>query len=171
MRLDLFWALRWLFRNPSFTAAIVFILALGIGANTAVFSIVDAVLLRPSPYPSAHSLVRIEERSARAMLSGVPVKDYQRWADRSDVGAQRTSVLVPAPCCSLQPGAHSARGPNRPPGCIARRTGSRGAPRLFAAVLHPHRIGSRLRVPTVGRIGPHDPQLGAFPAGRPRISS
>lgn len=85
MGLDLFWALRWLRRNPSFAAAIVFILALGIGANTAVFSIVDAVLLRPSPYPSAYNLVRVEESSTGRMLSGVPVKDYQRWADRSDV--------------------------------------------------------------------------------------
>lgn len=85
MGLELFWALRWLRRNPSFAAAIVFILALGIGANTAVFSIVDAVLLRPSPYPSAHSLVRVEESSTGRMWSGVPVKDYRCWADRSDV--------------------------------------------------------------------------------------
>src|ERR1700723_2297039 len=85
MGLDLFWALRWLRRNSSFAAAIVFILALGIGANTAVFSIVDAVLLRPSPYPSAEHLVRIEESIASRAWSGVPVKDYQRWAGRSDI--------------------------------------------------------------------------------------
>jgi putative ABC transport system permease protein len=85
MRLDLWCALRWLRKDPFFTTAIVFILALGIGANTAVFSIVDAVLLRPSPYPSAERLVRVEESIAGRALSGVPVKDYQRWSGRNDI--------------------------------------------------------------------------------------
>jgi len=85
MRLDLLWAFRWLRKNALFAMAVVLVLALGIGANTAVFSIVDAVLLRPSPYPSAESLMRIEESSTRRTFSGVPVKDYQRWADRNDV--------------------------------------------------------------------------------------
>jgi predicted permease len=85
MYLDLLWALRWLRKNPLFAVTVVFVLALGVGANTAVFSIVDAVLLRPSPYPSPASLVRIEESRAGRTSSGVPVKDYQRWAQRSDV--------------------------------------------------------------------------------------
>ncbi len=85
MRLDLLLTLRWMRKDPFFTTAIVFILALGIGANTAVFSVVDAVLLRPSPYPSAERLVRIEESSTSRGLSGVPIKDYQRWAGRSDI--------------------------------------------------------------------------------------
>jgi predicted permease len=61
-------------------------LALGIGATTAVFGIVDAVLLRPSQFPSAQRLVRIEESSPNAAPSSqVPINDYQRWASRNDV--------------------------------------------------------------------------------------
>jgi putative ABC transport system permease protein len=65
MTKDLLWALRWLRKNPLFTAAVTAILALGIGANTAVFSIVDAVLLRPLPFESSSRLVRIEEISTK----------------------------------------------------------------------------------------------------------
>src|SRR5215467_12867035 len=81
---DLLWAFRWLRKNPLFTAATVLILAVGIGANTAVFSIVDAVLLRPSPYRAAGRMVRIEESSSRG-VSPVPVKDFQPWSSRTDL--------------------------------------------------------------------------------------
>ena len=93
MGLDLACALRSLRKNPLLAAAIVIILALGVGANTAVFSIVDAVLLRPSPYPAADRLVRIEESITTRGLSGVPVKDYQRWAGRRDV-LERTAPYI-----------------------------------------------------------------------------
>ena len=60
---DLRWAVRWLRRNPLFAAAVVSILGLGIGANTAAFSIADAVILRPLPYAHGARLVRVEETS------------------------------------------------------------------------------------------------------------
>lgn len=85
MHLDLLSAVRGLRKNPWFTAVIVLVLALGIGASTAVFSIVDAVLLRPLPYASAERLVRVEESSTSRTLSGVPIRDYQRWAGRNDI--------------------------------------------------------------------------------------
>src|SRR5690348_3811944 len=84
MRRDMLWAFRWLRKNPLFTAATVLILAVGIGANTAVFSIVDAVLLRPSPYSSAERMLRIQESSSRG-ASPVPVRDFQRWSGRTDL--------------------------------------------------------------------------------------
>ena len=69
-------------RNPVFTLIAVVTLALGIGANTAIFSVVDAVLLRPLPYPQPDRLV--------FLWSGVPgggsaLPDYHEWRDRNQV--------------------------------------------------------------------------------------
>src|SRR2546425_1007838 len=58
---DLRYGLRLLTRNPGFASLAVITLSLGIGANTAIFSVINAVLLRPLPYPSADGLVTVSE--------------------------------------------------------------------------------------------------------------
>jgi len=82
---DLVWALRWLLKHPLFAIAVTAILALGIGVNTAVFSIVDAVLLRPLPYGQADRLMRIDATSTKRTVPGISYADYVPWRDRTDL--------------------------------------------------------------------------------------
>src|SRR5437867_2442343 len=90
---DLLWALRWLRRNPMFTIGITVILALGIGANTAVFSIVDAVLLRPLPYESAARLAGIQAKSTKNPAVGISGREYLLWRDHMDAFERTVSCL------------------------------------------------------------------------------
>src|SRR5438309_11953399 len=82
---DVVWTIRWLRRSPVFTLTVTAILALGIGANTAIFSIVDAVLLRPLPYTAANRLVRIGATSPKNPTVGISAQDYLSWQSRTDL--------------------------------------------------------------------------------------
>ena len=84
---DLRFAVRVLARNPAFSLAVVLTLALGIGANAAVFTVVEAVLLRPPPYDHPDEIVVLQHRDRRTQIT----KEFLAIGDYYDLQAQASS--------------------------------------------------------------------------------
>ena len=97
MAQDVRYALRLLVRAPAASALIILTLALGIGANTAIFSVLNAVLLPPLPYPDPERLVMIGERGADGSAGNV---GYTARFSTGAIAATRSS----------ENGAHPHRG-------------------------------------------------------------
>jgi hypothetical protein len=79
---DMRYGLRQLRRNPGFTAVSVVTLALGIGANTAIFSVVDAVLLHQVPYQRPWQLVEVSAKSPQGEGNLVSAGDFNEWLEQ-----------------------------------------------------------------------------------------
>lgn len=85
MRNDLRFALRLIRAAPGFTLIAAFTLALGIGANSAMFSFVDGVLFKPLPYPHGEQLLELFERPPSGERNPASTLNFQDWRAQSSV--------------------------------------------------------------------------------------
>jgi putative ABC transport system permease protein len=92
---DLRYALRMLRNSPVFTAVAILTLALGVGANTAIFSVVDSVLLRPLPYQNPAGLVMVWENDSQHPNphNTVSPPDFLDWQSRNSVFAEMSALF------------------------------------------------------------------------------
>ncbi|HEX4630374.1 MAG TPA: ABC transporter permease [Chthoniobacterales bacterium] len=86
---DIRYGLRMLFKYKGFTAVAVIALGLGIGANTAIFSLVNGVLLRPLPFPNAERITYFEGNNPSSGIneSNISFRDFTDWSQQTDLFA------------------------------------------------------------------------------------
>jgi len=108
--LDVRFALRSLRRSPAFAATALLTIALSIGATTAVFSIVNGVLLRPLPYPEPDRLVRLYEVNKGAGIERSPLSfpDIVDWRTHGSAFESIAFAVVALLACYI-PAARAAR--------------------------------------------------------------
>src|SRR5438045_8808448 len=82
---DFKYAARMLIKSPAFSLVAIVTLALGIGANTAIFSVVEGTLLRPLPFPNAQRLVRLyeaaDDNGARGSTLNLSEQTFRQWRE------------------------------------------------------------------------------------------
>ena len=98
---DIVRAARMLRRSPGFTAMAVAAIALGIGACTAIFSVVNKVLLEPLPYPEPNRLVQLQSTSPLGTQSVVSIPKYLTWRDHTNVFEYLAAFDIAGPSVSL----------------------------------------------------------------------
>jgi len=95
---DLRYGLRGIRKAPGFSIVVILTLALGIGANTAIFSVVYSVLLRPLPYPNGERLIQLGESTPKASGISVTWINFQHWKHENhsfvDMAGFHTAVLT-----------------------------------------------------------------------------
>jgi putative ABC transport system permease protein len=96
LRADLTYAVRTLRKNPGFTATAVVTLALGIGANTTIFSVCNAVLFKPLPYAEPDRIVMLSERMPDGKLSEVAPANFVDWRNGSRSFSGMAAMRAPS---------------------------------------------------------------------------
>ncbi|MGB8536939.1 MAG: ABC transporter permease [Acidobacteriaceae bacterium] len=103
---DLRFAVRSLARTPGFTSIAILVIAVGIGVNTAVFSVVNAVLLKPLTYPDPQALVQLVATSDQGSLPVASIPEYNIWQQQSAIFQQVAAYDLGGAGLNLTGGDH-----------------------------------------------------------------
>lgn len=97
---DLRFTFRMLRKNPGFATVAILILALGIGANAAIFSLVDSVLIRPLPFPDQERLVMLRDLPRPNIVGHLSYLKFMAWRDHTDIFDQVAAFMFVSPALS-----------------------------------------------------------------------